>query len=268
MGIGALLNNSQYRSREFESLQVHPPLCFHLLLLVLFSLSISGCSTVEYYFGDTKPVQEKTSVMKKRVVVVHGLFRTNRAMYPLRKPLTKAGYEVIEYRYPTTQEKVQDHAKALKERLLEIVAEDPDTPVHLIGHSLGAVISVIATTPPIPGIDRVVQIAPPNLGSPVAETFEGLFGHIIIPLKELSANNGGPLKGIEAGTETGVIAARQDQLVPIRCTALKGSKDHIVLSGAHTWVLWRSKAHQEIVHFLEHGQFTSSAKRVELDQDS
>ena len=259
---------SQCRGREFESHQVHQPFCFPLLILILSLLPISGCSSVKNYLWETEPVQKEAPAMKTRVVVVHGLFRTHRAMYPLRKPLTSAGYEVIEYRYPTTQEKVEEHAKTLREYLLGIVAEDPESPVHLVGHSLGAVISVIATTPPIPGIDRVVQIAPPNLGSPVAEKFEGLFGRFIIPLKELSANTGGPLMGLEPGTETGVIAAKNDQLVPVRCTALKGSKDHISLSGTHTYVLWRNQAHQEVLHFLKHGQFSESAERVELDQDS
>ena len=268
MGIGSLLNVSQSRGREFQSHQVHPPFCPPLLILILSLLSLSGCSSVKNYLWEAEPVQKEAPAMKTRVVVVHGLFRTQRAMRPLRKPLTQAGYEVIEYRYPTTQDKVQEHAKALREYLLEIVAEDSQTPIRLVGHSLGAVISVIATTPAIPGIDRVVQIAPPNLGSPVAEKFEGMFGRFILPLKELSANTGGPLQGVEPGTETGVIAARSDQLVPIPCTALKGSKDHISLPGTHTFVFWRDQAHQEILHFLEHGQFSDAAERVELDQES
>ncbi len=268
MGIGSLLNVSQCRGREFESHQVHQPFCPFLLFLILSLLPISGCSSVKNYLWETEPVQKEAPAMKTRVLVVHGLFRTQRAMRPLRKPLTRAGYEVIEYRYPTTQDKVQEHAKALREYLLEMVAEDSQTPIRLVGHSLGAVISVIATTPAIPGIDRVVQIAPPNLGSPVAEKFEGMFGRFILPLKELSANTGGPLQGVEPGTETGVIAARSDQLVPIPCTALKGSKDHISLPGTHTFVFWRDQAHQEILHFLEHGQFSDAAERVELDQDS
>ena len=260
---------SQCRGREFESHQVHQPFCSPLLILIFSLLPLSGCSSVKNYLWETEPDQKEAPAMKTRVVVVHGLFRTQRAMRPLRKPLTQAGYEVIEYRYPTTQDKVQEHAKALREFLVEIVAEDSETPIRLVGHSLGAVISVIATTPAIPGIDRVVQIAPPNLGSPVAEKFEGMFGKFIIPLKELSANTGGPLPlGVEPGTETGIIAARSDQLVPIPCTSLHGARDHISLPGTHTWVFWREQAHVEILHFLEYGRFTDSATRVETNQES
>jgi len=227
----------------------------------------TGCSSVEKLFRDPTPVPSEVKLMNTRVVVVHGLFRTQRAMRPLRKPLKNAGYEVLEYRYPTTRLEVTDHAESLREYLIQLVAEDPDRTVRLVGHSLGAVISVLATTPGIPGIDRVVQIAPPNLGSPVAEKFEGLFGRFIVPLKELSENTGGPLPlGVEPGTPTGVIAAESDPMVPIRCTSLRGSTDHIQLPGSHTFVFWRDKTQKEIIHFLDNGRFSDSAKRVESDQ--
>ncbi len=207
--------------------------------------------------------------MKTRVVVVHGLFRTQRAMRPLRRPLSAAGYQVIEYRYRTTRLEVQDHAEDLRDFLLQLVEQDPDRPLRLVGHSLGAVISVIATTPSIPGIDRVVQIAPPNLGSPVADRFEEMFGRFVVPLKELSADTGGPLPlGVEPGTPTGVIAAESDPMVPIPCTRLRGAVDHIQLPGSHTFVFWRDRTQKEIIHFLDHGRFSESAQRVVVDQES
>lgn len=239
------------------------------LILLILLVIISGCSSIEGFFRDDEHQKVEEPSMKNRVLVVHGLFRTHRAMRPLVKPIQNAGYEVLEYRYPTTQLKVEDHAEDLRKYLLQLVEEDPDRSLRLVGHSLGAVISVMATTPAIPGIDRVLQISPPNQGSPVADRFEGMFGKFIAPLKELSASTGGPLpSGDIPGTPTGVIAAESDQLVPISCTQLRGSVDHIQLPGTHTFVFWRDKTQKEIIYFLDHGRFSETATRVTVDQES
>ncbi len=225
-----------------------------LWLLVI----VSGCNSLPDLVEDT--MLEVSS--RQRVLVVHGLFRTQRAMRPLHPALRNAGFDVIEYRYTSTQQTVETLATELREYLLEQVDQEPDVPLHVIGHSLGAVIAVKATSPAIPGIGRVVQISPPNRGSPVAKAFEGLVGPWILSLEELSNRDGGPIPvGSEPGAQTGVIAAKSDAMVPIESTELAGAMDRIVLPGSHTFVFWRARTQQEIIHFLIHGQFSPDAPR-------
>lgn len=218
----------------------------------------SGCASVSL-----DDLEENVRIDgKQRVLVVHGLFRTQRAMWPLRSPLEEAGFEVLEYRYPSTRKHVDDLTAGLREHLEQLVAQQPGVPLHVVGHSLGAILSVRATTPRIPGVMRVVQISPPNQGSPVARTFEGVLGEWVVPIKELSDRGGGPLpENTLPATPTGVIAAANDVMVPIDCTYIEGCADRIVLPGSHTFVFWRKRTQQEIVHFLSTGRFSESAPR-------
>ena len=229
--------------------------CVLWLLVIL-----SGCHSLPDLVEDT--MLEVSN--RQRVLVVHGLFRTQRAMRPLHPALKDAGFDVIEYRYTSTQQTVEALATELRDHLVEQVAQEPGVPLHVIGHSLGAVIAVKATSPTIPGIGRVVQISPPNRGSPVAKAFEGLVGPWIVSLEELSNRDGGPIPvGSEPGAQTGVIAATNDALVPLKSTKLEGAMDRIILPGSHTFVFWRTRTQQEIIHFLIHGHFSPEAPRPE-----
>ena len=239
---------------------------FATLILLCLTVYLSGCQFVQTGVVQKNTEIDKENPMKTRILLVHGLFRTQRAMKPLHRPLEEAGYEVLDYRYYTTQLDVESHVQDLRKTLLEMQAENQGRPLMVVGHSLGAVISVLATTPRIEGIQRVVQIAPPNFGSPVADLFDSLLGRFVVPLKELSTEAGGPLpEGIIPATPTGVIAAENDPMVPISCTRLPGAVDHIQVPGAHTFVFWKSKTQEELIHFLEHGRFSNTAQRVDFD---
>ena len=226
------------------------------ILFLILTVTVSGCSSLQDLEDDLHADSQQ------RVLVVHGLFRTNRAMKPLHSPLKDAGFEVLDYRYPSTRKDIDQLAAGLRTHLLELVEENPEAPLHVVGHSLGAILSVRATTPAIEGVGRVVQISPPNQGSPVARTFEGILGDWVVPMKELSDRGGGPLpEDTMPGMPTGVIAAADDVMVPISCTQLDGARDRIVLPGSHTFVFWRKRTQQEILHFLLHEQFSEHAPR-------
>ena len=226
------------------------------MMLLILAVTVSGCGSLQDLEDDLQLDS------RQRVLVVHGLFRTHRAMRPLHSPLEEAGFEVLDYRYPSTRKDVDDLAEGLRTHLHQLVEEQPEIPIHVVGHSLGAIISVRATTPPISGVGRVVQISPPNQGSPIARTFEGVLGEWVVPIKELSDRGGGPLpKDTLPGTPTGIIAAADDVMVPLACTELEGAVDRIVLPGSHTFVFWRKRTQQEILHFLLHERFSADAPR-------
>ena len=227
-------------------------------LAPLLAVSLIGCNSLPDLTEET----ELKVAQQENVVVVHGLFRTQRAMRPLRTPLSDAGFHVIEYRYPSTRKSVDELGCELRQFLIDQIALAPQVPLHVVGHSLGAVIAVKATTPTITGIGRVVQISPPNLGSPWAGSLEGMLGSWIASIEELSNREGGPLPlGTIPGSTTGVIAANSDTLVPQELTQLDGAVDQIHLPGSHTFVFWRSRTQQEIIHFLIHGRFSDDAPR-------
>jgi len=226
------------------------------IMLLILAIAVSGCAS-------SVDLEDDLHLdARERVLVVHGLFRTHRAMWPLRAPLEDAGFEVLEYRYPSTRKDVDVLAEGLREHLHQLVDEQPGVPLHVVGHSLGAIISVRATTPEIVGVKRVVQISPPNQGSPVARTFERVLGDWVAPIKELSDRGGGPLpENTLPATATGIIAAASDVMVPLDCTYLEGATDRIILPGTHTFVFWRKRTQREVIHFLLRGRFSDDAPR-------
>jgi len=54
----------------------------------------------------------------------------------------------------------------------------------------------------------------------------------------------------------GIIAAQGDFMVLEPNTRLGCERDHIVLPGLHSTVLWRPETAEQVRHFIEHGQFS------------
>ena len=140
---------------------------FTTLLLVgsilLAAPGISGCSAP----GDRITVGTGEEV----VVLVHGLWRSHRALWPLRAPLLDAGYRVVDHRYPSTRGEIVENAAALRSEMVRLASDPHVRKVHIVGHSLGAILARVATADPVPPkAGRVVQISPPNQGSPWASS--------------------------------------------------------------------------------------------------
>ena len=218
-------------------------------LVILLALSPQGCSAP----GDRVTVGAGDEV----VVLVHGLWRSHRALWPLRDPLLEAGYRVIDHRYKSTRAGIVENASGLRNHLEEIASEPAVKQIHVVGHSLGAILARVATDHPVPPkTGRVVQISPPNQGSPWASTFEGLLDGWVDPIGGLSDEAGSLVRSLgPPAVETGIIAGSSDPIVPVENTRLEGAADWIELPGSHTFIFWKRNTQQQVVHFLRHGSF-------------
>lgn len=124
-------------------------------------------------------------------------------------------------------------------------------PVRVTGRHCGVQSS------PAHHVGRVVLIAPPNGGVPLATTFSPLFRPFCSAVCELSHE---PHSFVNRLTdphslEIGVIAGRFDFLVPPRRTQLAGQKDHICLPGTHNSLLLQKRAANQVISFLRTGRF-------------
>ena len=106
------------------------------------------------------------------------------------------------------------------------------------------------------------MIAPPNRGSDSAaraeKTLPGV-GKLVAPIHDLSSAadsfaNTVPLP--ETRLEIGIIAAASDRRVRIEYTHLDGVRDHRVLPGSHTGILFRRATFDQTWNFLRSGKFT------------
>lgn len=195
----------------------------------------------------------------ERIVVVHGLAANRLVMYPLCWRLRRAGYRVPNWAYPSFTAKVKFHAQRLRDFLREECQHE--SRVHLLAHSLGSIVvrTALAIEPP-PNLGRVVFLAPPNQGTPLARRAGKIVGRYIPIVGELSDRPDSFVKRLPTSlpTDLGVIAARFDLLVPVANTHLEGEKEHVVLNATHNSLLVSGKVVRLACSFFKTGKFCTS----------
>ncbi|MFH0944305.1 MAG: alpha/beta fold hydrolase [Planctomycetota bacterium] len=216
---------------------------------VLLALWLGGCGAT----GESKPPEPKETVL-----LLHGLGRTRFSMRPLERALQRGGFDAREWPYNSLSDSFASHADRLKAELLRLDQDPAVSRIHLVGHSLGGIVARAALRDGLPAkFGRLVLLAPPNQGSPLASTLAPLLGGLIEPLRELSDAPGSAvlqLRGPE-GVEIGIIAASADGKVPVASTHLDGETDHLVVAGFHTFLMNQEEVQMQVLHFLRHGQF-------------
>lgn len=193
------------------------------------------------------------------VVLVHGLLMVGPVMKPLEWRLQRAGFGVINWTYWTTRDNIEIHGQRLHRTLSDLDADPTVSRIHLLTHSMGGIVTRAALAHGKPAkLGRIVMLAPPNHGSRAARWLAPLLGGIVRPFRELSSGEGSYVRrapGLE-GVEFAVIAARWDILVQRESTHLAGQRDHLVLNGFHTPLVWQSSTAQRAIRFLKTGRFT------------
>jgi pimeloyl-ACP methyl ester carboxylesterase len=114
-----------------------------------------------------------------RVFLLHGLGRTSASMAVLAHRLKKAGHRPTLFGYQVLLRTLDDIAGRFAEKADRVLDRDRArarsavVPYAVVGHSLGNVITRLAS-PRLPdGMERFVMIAPPNRVPAVARALEG-----------------------------------------------------------------------------------------------
>jgi pimeloyl-ACP methyl ester carboxylesterase len=211
---------------------------------------------------------------KDYVVVVHGIARTYRSMRSLARFLKSQGYPVLNVDYPSTRVPLESLVEHINEQVVDF-NQDLQRKIHFVGYSLGGLLTrgVIRRHRPS-NLGRVVQLAPPNQGSEVADFWENnfLYKWIFGPAgQDLGAKEKnfsrilGPVDfelGVIAGNRTWdpisslMIKGPDDGKVSVESTRVSGLTDHIVIPSTHTFIIYNRQAWKQTVHFLEHGKFS------------
>jgi len=205
------------------------------------------------------------------VILLHSIARSSSSMESLADYLVSQGYEIINIDYPSREYGLEKLADLVQLKLSKQIKKDK--PVHFVGHSMGSLLSraIIHKYPPTQ-LGRVVQLAPPNNGSELADLLEnnwlyqefygpsgqqlttdkdrtGLFGEIDYEL------------GVIAGNDTidpissAIIPGEDDGKVSVESTKLKGMKDHLIVSANHTFFPSNETVQQQTLYFLKYGKF-------------
>jgi pimeloyl-ACP methyl ester carboxylesterase len=204
------------------------------------------------------------------VVLLHGLYRSERAMRPLAERLAAEGYAVHNLGYASTESAPEVLVAELEAQLARCCADAPR--LHFVTHSLGGILvrALLARGEPA-NLGRVVMLAPPNHGSEWVDWLGDSFGAALGPTgRELGTGPESlpnrlpkadyPL-GVIAGTSSlnpfgsFMLPGDHDGTVSVASTWLEGMSDFVAVPSSHTLILRSEAAKQQVVEFLRAGRF-------------
>ena len=208
---------------------------------------------------------------QETVVLLHGLGRSNLAMWRLAKHLENANYKVVRIGY-------QSIGSTLPEVITDITDQINDCclsaqyPVHFVGHSLGGLLirAYLQNQQP-EQLANVVLIGTPNQGTTVANWLGNKdWVEFVLPMaKELSTDKNSFPNSLQApyypvGVIAGVadydndkyLPGRDDGMVTVESTKLANMQDFIEVQTGHSMMRYNHEVAQQTIHFLQHQQFS------------
>jgi pimeloyl-ACP methyl ester carboxylesterase len=202
-------------------------------------------------------------------VLVHGLWNRGWYMAKMAKRLKAQGQNVRVFSYPTRSDCLDGHA----DHLHTFIGESKSENLHLVGHSMGGlvILNMLNRFDDLPP-GRVVLLGTPVKGSGVVERLQKLPGQRFLFGKARenllqgyehtpTAHETGMIRGTRAlglGRLTGKHSETNDGSVTISETELEGLKDTVDLAVSHSEMLVSADVVEQVVQFLDHGQFKKS----------
>lgn len=208
------------------------------------------------------------------VILLHGLWGTTFTMKRLEWKLKSDGYRVINVPYASMRHSIPELANGFLDRLVRERISDSDARIHFVTHSLGGIVlRQYLAHHQLERLGRVVMLAPPNQGSPLAQKLRRVPGYKLLTGpsgQQLGIGSESiPLQLGPADFDLGVIAGDRrpyspfclafqganDGKVAVADTRLEGMHDFLVVHRKHTWLAWRKEVMAATLLFLKSGRF-------------
>ena len=193
-------------------------------------------------------------------------------MWPLRQRLRRAGFVPQQFSYASLALPAERNV----ERLAEVLDRLDGRPYHLVAHSLGGIIAMMALQRHgHAGLQRVVALGAPLNGSAVAQRLNrSAATRWVLGRSRSALLRGAPT--LPSGIEVGAIAGTRacgigalagaangpgDGSVSVAETRATGLADHITLPLSHSGLQLSALAAQYVIRFLRNGHFSATAVR-------
>jgi pimeloyl-ACP methyl ester carboxylesterase len=205
------------------------------------------------------------------VLLIHGFFRTERDMFPMKSFLRAKQLNAITIGLPTTFTSVEQCTKLLIEKLHRLSLRHGK--IHLVGHSMGGLVLLnLLSRAALPNYGRCVLIGTPVNGSELADIAYDLSPRLTCLIKGLASLRTKAVTGIDNRIvekyELGVIAGGRknilsrfffdkdnDGRVSIESTKFKGMRDFIELPYGHTRIHHKKMTSELVMNFIHTGSF-------------
>ena len=198
---------------------------------------------------------------KGLVVLTHGHGGKWIWMLPLHLRFRQLGYRSVIWSYPSWRGSVESHGDRFRAFLLE--KSKHERRIHIVAHSMGSIVARSALAcMPIATIGRVVFLAPPNRGSPIAFGVKRLMGTAFQTIADIASDPTSFVNNLPEweDVEVGIIAARFDVLIPVSNTHLPRESDHVVVNATHNTLLFSPRCIRLATNFLATGRFERVSK--------
>lgn len=202
------------------------------------------------------------------VVLVHGLWMRGFVFMLQRRWLSRRGFAVRTFSYPSLCRGIDANARALSRRVAEIDAAD----VHLVGHSLGGlVVLTMLAQYPERRVRRAVLMGSPCGGSHCARVLLRTPGLAALVGRSLGDWLARPRLEVPDGVAVGVLAGDRsiglgrlipglprpnDGVVALAETRLAAASDSITLPVGHSQMLVSPACADQVAAFLKTGKFS------------
>jgi len=217
-------------------------------------------SGIANYLDDGYAFSRYPGNRDETVILIHGWGVRSHSMTRLAKMFRRDGYTVLNYDYPTSRKRIEEHAEILLELYRR---EHLQGKIHFLTHSMGGLLLRYAlakmTESECRCIDSVVMLGPPNRGSLLA-----LFGKLDF-VKEINASLGDMVPGSDALSipkppylpPVGIIAGTRDGKVSLESTGLPGGLPfkRTTVDCNHSELRDPGRTGILIQHFFQHKNF-------------
>ena len=210
------------------------------------------------------------------VILLHGLARTDNSMDKLQAALIKEDFTVINVRYESTKNTIETLATSAIDPALEKCGVG--VRVNFVTHSMGGIlVRQYLSQKPLPQLNKVVMLGPPNKGSEVVDVLGQFPGfHFVNGDAGLQLGTGqssvpntlGAVDfdlGIIAGSRSinlilsAIIPGPDDGKVTIENTKIQGMTDHIEMPVTHPFMMRNEDVINQVIYYLRHGSFSREA---------
>jgi hypothetical protein len=229
--------------------------------------------------GGSTPAGERTAAARdpteaETVVLLHGLGRSEAAMWLLASRIEAAGFDAVRIGYDSLGDPPERILAAVS-RQIDACCKASIRPVHFVGHSLGGlIIRAYLAENELRTPGRVVLIATPNAGTPLVDAYRDSWWMQFAGPTARSLGTGpesfpnslpppdypvGVIAGVRDAALFDLIPGDDDGLVPLESTRVAGMVDFIVVESNHYLMRYSPEVARQTIAFLKTGEFLRAA---------